>query len=71
MLTAGALVGGSLEDPQEGEVRDRAGIFGGNSGFRATETRLSRVSRAKAREVKDYSGGTAKPDLRRTAWWAR
>ena len=23
----------------------------------------------KPREVKDYSGGTAKPDLRRTAWW--
>jgi hypothetical protein len=25
----------------------------------------------KPREVEDYSGGTAKPDLRGTAWWAR
>jgi hypothetical protein len=33
-----------------GEVRDRAGIFGANSVFRATETGLSGVSSAKAAE---------------------
>jgi hypothetical protein len=25
----------------------------------------------KPREVKDYSGGAGKPDLRGTAWWGR
>jgi hypothetical protein len=61
------------------EARDRGGIFGDASRFLATETVLSRVSGSKAaeaslapkpREDKDYSGGTAKPDLRRTAWWS-
>jgi hypothetical protein len=51
-----------------GQARDRAGIFGGYSVFRATETRLSRVSCAKAPEIKDNSGGVAKPHLRGTRY---
>jgi hypothetical protein len=54
-----------------GEARDQAGIFGDCRIFRAVETRLSRVSPPKSREVKDSSTGGRKPELRRTAWWAR
>ena len=46
-----------------------SGNFGANPIFRATETRVSRGSLAKPRELEDYSR-TAKSDLRGTAWRA-
>jgi hypothetical protein len=52
-----------------GEARDWTAIFADDFARQRLGSRA--FPSPKPREVKDYSRGTAKPDLRRTAWWRR
>jgi hypothetical protein len=63
------FAGGNSAGKKFGEAGDWGGIFGVTGRFRAAETALSRVPTAKPRNVKDYTDGARKLELRRSAWW--
>jgi hypothetical protein len=54
-----------------GEARDWAAIFADTVYFARPRLGSLAFPSPKPREVKDISGCAGKPDLRRTAWWAR